>query len=235
MGIYWAEIADRNKTEMQIQFLKTCLKPKGYILDLACGTGRHSIALNADGYRMVGLDASRKLLRIAKQCSKGVEAVLGDMRFLPFKTGTFVAAISMDTSFGYLPSTVDDRVSLREVRRVLFQEGFFVIDVFNRKEVALKNRDKNNSSKWIEYPSFFFQQKRAISDIDDWLCDSWIMRDKEDGQVRFFEHKVRLYGMCELKRLLENASFGVNRIFGGYEMESFSANSARLIFVAVAE
>ncbi len=40
MGIYWAEIADKNQTEQQINFLKTQLKSDGYILDLACGTGR---------------------------------------------------------------------------------------------------------------------------------------------------------------------------------------------------
>ena len=67
----------------------------------------------------------RKLLRIAKQRSKEIQLVLGDMRFLPFKPQAFAAAISMDTSFGYLPSEADDRVSLAEVRRVLTQRGRF--------------------------------------------------------------------------------------------------------------
>ena len=105
MGIYWAEIADKNQTEKQIQFLKTRLKPEGYILDLACGTGRHSIPLN----QLMDIKWWDWMYRgnfseLPKQRSKSVEVVLGDMRFLPFKTGTFTAAISMDTSFGYLPS-----------------------------------------------------------------------------------------------------------------------------------
>ena len=140
MGVYWAEIADKNQTERQIQFLKSHLKPAGYVLDLACGSGRHSIVLSAEGYMMVGLDVSLRLLKIAKQRSQDIAVVLGDIRFLPFKTGTFDAAVSVDTSFGYLPSEADDKVSLSEVRRVMTQEGLLVIDVFNREYLALKYR-----------------------------------------------------------------------------------------------
>ena len=112
MGVYWAEIADKNQTEKQLQFLKTQIKPDGYILDLACGTGRHLIPLSQQGFNMVGLDISAKLLKIAKQRWREVQLVRGDMRFLPFKPQAFAAAISMDTSFGYLPSEHDDWVSL---------------------------------------------------------------------------------------------------------------------------
>jgi SAM-dependent methyltransferase len=232
MGTYWVEIADKNQTEKQIPFLKRHLKPSGYVLDLACGSGRHAIALNADGYCMLGLDSSRRLLKIAKKRSHDIMVVLGDIRFLPLKTGAFVAAVSLDTSFGYLPSKVDDKVSLTEVRRVLFQEGLFVIDVFNREDLTLRYKDQNKSSKEKEYPSFFLQQIRTVSSNGDWLCDSWAIRNKSDGQVRVFEHKVRLYGQDELLRLLEGAGFRVNRVFGGYDEEDFSVDSSRLIFKA---
>jgi ubiquinone/menaquinone biosynthesis C-methylase UbiE len=235
MGVYWAEIADQNKTEKQLQFLKTHLKAAGYVLDLACGSGRHSIALSTAGYSMVGLDASRKLLRIAKQQAPRLSVVLGDMRFLPFKTGTFAATASIDTSFGYLPSEADDRVSLAEVRRVLLSQGVFVLDVFNRENLTLKYKGKNNSSKWKEYPRFILQQKRTISEQGDWLCDSWAIHDRADGQVKFFEHTVRLYEKDNLQSLLEGAGFKVNQVYGGYEGEPFGFDSSRLIFVVVAE
>lgn len=37
MGVYWAEIAEQNFMEKQIQLLKNTLKRNGLILDLACG------------------------------------------------------------------------------------------------------------------------------------------------------------------------------------------------------
>ena len=235
MGVYWAEIADKNQTERQIQFLKSHLKPAGYVLDLACGSGRHSIALTAEGYTMVGLDVSLGLLKIAKQRSNDIAVVLGDIRFLPFKTSTFKAAVSVDTSFGYLLSEADDKVSLAEVRRTLSKEGLLVIDVFNREYLVLKYKAQENLVKDIDYPSFLLKQKRMVSDRGDWLCDSWTIHDKSDGRISFFEHKVRLYGRIKLCCLLEGTGFRINRVLGSYEQEEFGNNSPRLIFLAVAE
>jgi ubiquinone/menaquinone biosynthesis C-methylase UbiE len=235
MGVYWEEIADENQTESQIKFLKNQLSSDGYVLDLACGTGRHSIPLSQQGYSMVGLDISGKLLKIAKKRWSQLQVVSGDMRFLPFKAGAFAAAISMDTSFGYLRSEADDRVSLAEVRRVMLEQAVFVIDVFNPEELTLKYRNKKHSSKLKEYPSFFLQQRRTLSQSGDWLGDLWKVHDKVSGRVGVFDHSVRLYRRDELDSLLENAGFSVNHVCGSYEGENFSANSSRLILVAGAE
>ena len=89
MGKYWTEIADQNQTDPQVEFLKKSVKPDGWILDLACGTGRHLIPLSKENYCVVGLDISQKLLRIAKSRWRGADLVLGDMRFLPFKPNVF--------------------------------------------------------------------------------------------------------------------------------------------------
>ncbi|MCL5949347.1 MAG: class I SAM-dependent methyltransferase [Candidatus Bathyarchaeota archaeon] len=230
MGIYWAEIADKSQTEKQLQFLKSHLKPEGYVLDVACGTGRHSIPLSRQGYRMVGLDVSANLLRIAKQRWREVQLVRGDMRFLPFKTRTFAAAISMDTSFGYLPSEQDDLLILTELREVLGKNGVLAIDVFNKEQ--LKQKFKSAKSSHFEYPSFFLFQKRKVNQNGDRLCDFWVVCDKATGREVTFEHVVRLYERSRLQSLLEMAGFVVKRVYGGYDGEKFSSNSSRLIFVA---
>lgn len=234
MGNYWAEIADKNQTERQIQFLKSHLKPEGYVLDLACGTGRHSNPLTQQGYSMVGLDVSRKLLTIAKHRFREAAVVVGDIRFLPFKTGAFAAAFSLDTSFGYLPSETDDKASLAEVRRVIAMGGFFVLDVFNREELTQKYKGKNDSSNLQEYPSFLLKQKRTVSPNGDWLCDTWTVRDKSSGQPKVFEHSVRLFGQMNLQCLMEQVGFSVKHVFGDYEGQDFSSFSRRLILIAAA-
>jgi ubiquinone/menaquinone biosynthesis C-methylase UbiE len=235
MGVYWAEIADNDQTQRQIQFLKSYLKPTGYVLDLACGSGRHSIALNSNGYKMVGLDASLSLLKIAKKRSKDIAVVLGDIRFLPFKKSTFEAVVSVDTSFGYLSSEEEDKVSLSEVRKVMLREGLIIIDVFNREYLESKYREQSNSTKERNYPSFILQQKRNISENGDFLCDLWTIHDRQNRQVMFFEHKVRLYGRDQLGSLLNDTGFRVARVLGSYGAEDFSVVSPRLIFLAVAK
>jgi ubiquinone/menaquinone biosynthesis C-methylase UbiE len=235
MGVYWAEIADHNQTGKQLQFLKDHFKPDGYVLDVACGTGRHMIPLSQQGYGMVGLDVSANLLKITKQRSKEIQLVRGDMRFLPFKPQVFAGVISMDTSFGYLPSESDDSVTLVEVKRVLNQRGVFVIDVFNREELTRKYQNKSLPTKWREYPSFFLLQKRTVSPKGEWLWDLWTIEDKAVRRLSIFEHAVRLYERGKLERMLEKAGFAVKKVYGGYEEENFSPESSRLILVTFAK
>jgi ubiquinone/menaquinone biosynthesis C-methylase UbiE len=232
MGYYWAEIAKQNSTNRQIEFLQKLLNLDGYILDLACGTGRHSIALADKGYCMIGIDFSTNLLKISKQQLKTIDVLQCDMRFLPFKNKTFSATISIDNSFGYLPSQKDDLQTLAEVRRVLKQNCPLVLDVFNQPNIIAKYQTKTTLPKWREYPSFFLLQQRTLSDHGDWLHDSWTVRNKVSGQKRIFKHTVRLYKPEELQKLLDKTNFEVSHIFGDYEEQKHKSDSNRLIFVA---
>jgi ubiquinone/menaquinone biosynthesis C-methylase UbiE len=259
LGNYWAEIADKSSTQKQIAFIRGMLKKEGLVLDLACGTGRHSIPLSQGGYGIVGLDGSLTLLRIAKRRWSQLQVVLGDMQFLPFKPDVFSAAVSMDTSFGYLPSEQDDLQSLHELRRVLNSEGGFLLDVFNREymvQTHSANRIQRFLSmfeqhallwffvpsglvkwlssffKWKEYPSFLLLQKRTVNGKGEKLRDLWVICDKSSLLVKVFRHAVRLYPFERLRALLLKAGFLVSEVFGGYEGQSFSRDSKQLVIIA---
>ncbi len=229
MGEYWAEMADKNQTTRQLQFLKRHLKAGGYVLDLACGSGRHTIPLSREGYSMVGVDVSPRLLAIAKGRLGGVQVVRADLRFLPFRSGAFAAAVSMDTSVGYLPSEHDDLQSLLEAQRILAHNGVLVVDVFNHEQLVRKY-SVSRISDWMEYPSFWLRQKRQAT--AEGLRDEWIVRDKASGRVVEYVHSVRLYRVEVLRSLLEQAGFVVEAVFGDYEGQPFNAGSSRLVFLA---
>jgi ubiquinone/menaquinone biosynthesis C-methylase UbiE len=234
MGTYWAEIADKHQTSRQIIFLKSHLRGDGYILDVACGSGRHSIALCKMGFDMVGLDISAKLLRIAKQRHHPIQLVRGDMRFLPFKTEAFSAAITMDTSLGYLPSEEEDEQSLAEIKRALSPSGEFIIDVFNRQNLDAKYQGKPPLQKTRQYPSFLLYQKQTVNQKGDRRQDVWEVHDTANGQVKVFEHSVRLYDYSRLEQLLASVGFTVKAVFGDYEGQDFNIDSPQLILVAYA-
>ncbi len=133
-------------------------------MDFACGTGRHMIPLSKEGYDIVGLDISRKLLKIAKTRLSSMQLVRADMRRLPFKPGVFVAAVSMDTSFGYLPTEEDDIQSLRELHETLKQDSTVIVDVFNRERLIKKYATKHTAnSKRREYPGFFLHKNEPLT------------------------------------------------------------------------
>ena len=180
---------------------------------------RHTIALCKAGFDVVGLDISVNLLRIAKTRGASV-LVRSDMRFLPFKSGTFAAAVSMDNSFGYLPTEKEDEQSLAEVKRVLKTGGLFVLDVFNREKLLKKYSAKDTSPKLYDYPSFTLQQERTVSTDGDWLCDHWTITQRTNGQVSVFNHKARLYTQSQLEGMLSKAGFLVAAVFGDYEQSA---------------
>ena len=89
------------------------------VLDLACGTGRHTEALRGRGFRALGVDLSLTLL--ARR--PGLPRVGGDMRRLPFAGGSFDWVLNFFTSFGYFESERENFRVLQEVVRVLAPGG----------------------------------------------------------------------------------------------------------------
>ena len=233
MGLYWAEIADHNQTERQKQLLRKTLNAEGAVLDLACGTGRHLIGLGKAGYNVIGLDISAKLLKIAKSRWHEAQLVKGDMRFLPFKPCVFSAAISMDQSFGYLSSEMDDLQSLKELNRTLCSGGVLIVDLFNIEHLV-KKLQSNSELKWREYPSFFLVQTRNLDSSCGKLHDQWTVYDWVEGDIKVFEHITRLYTCRGMQGLLEKAVFSVKAVYGDYEMQNWTEDSNRLIFLAKA-
>lgn len=234
MGQFWAEIADQDQTQRQINFLKQTLARGGYVLDLACGTGRHTNFLEQSGINAVGLDFSFRLLRIAKRRGAS-QLIRADMRFLPFKAGAFVAVVSVDTSMGYLPSENEDMQSLDEVRRVLALRGRFVLDVFSRDYLIAKYADRPATPKWHEYPSFYLQQTRTLTEQCNELHDAWTIRTKKNNQELFFEHTVRLYERQTLENMLTTSGFTVQAVYGDYEKQPYTPTTPRLIILAIAK
>jgi len=123
------------ETDAQVEAIDKILhlRKGSRILDVACGSGRHTIGLAKRGYRMTGFDLSRALLAEARKSARLAQVkptfVEGDMRRLRF-TNAFDAAISMFTSFGYFDAPEEDREVLRGIARALHPRGKFLMEMF---------------------------------------------------------------------------------------------------------
>jgi cyclopropane fatty-acyl-phospholipid synthase-like methyltransferase len=62
-------------TTKEVDFLieELALPPGGSVLDVGCGTGRHSIELAKRGYAVTGLDLSTEMLARATEASKAAK------------------------------------------------------------------------------------------------------------------------------------------------------------------
>jgi len=107
---FWRRAASPESTVADVEFIEKHLglTPGSRILDVPCGSGRHSLALAARGHRVTGVDISTDAIaharRTAADAHVDVEFVLADMREIP-QASSFDAAVCLGNSFGYLDLT----------------------------------------------------------------------------------------------------------------------------------
>ena len=121
------------QTETEVAFLARTLPLPAHrrVLDVCCGLGRHSRALAARGYQVVGLDRDPDLIAEARRLAGGVTYYAGDMRDLAVIPGDFDAALILWQSFGQFAPAVNDAV-LAGVAGKLRPGGRFVLDINHR-------------------------------------------------------------------------------------------------------
>ena len=68
---HYAAAPFTRNTEAEVDFILAAfaLPPESAILDMGCGTGRHSVALARRGYRMTGVDIAAGMLAEARQAA----------------------------------------------------------------------------------------------------------------------------------------------------------------------
>jgi len=106
------------------------------ILDLGCGTGRHTVYLAKCGFDIYGMDISEEGVRIAREWLKkeGLKAnfKIGSIyKKLPYKDNFFDAVISTNTIHHQGIEKV--RGTIQEVERILKPKGLIFITVRKRK------------------------------------------------------------------------------------------------------
>ncbi|OGS51186.1 MAG: hypothetical protein A3K65_05670 [Euryarchaeota archaeon RBG_16_68_12] len=127
------------------------LPPRSPVLDLGCGNGRHAGVLSDWGHRIVGLDASGRLLGIARQRAPHASFVRGDLCALPFREGTFAAAIAV-ASIHHLPSEAERLAALREMARVLRDGGRALVTVWSLEQPRFDHLVKTREARDVWVP-----------------------------------------------------------------------------------
>jgi ubiquinone/menaquinone biosynthesis C-methylase UbiE len=120
------------------------LPANAHVLDVGCGSGWASrlMAQIAKEGRVVGIDISDEMIRVARESSKqfsNVEFQLASAEKLPFAEGEFSHAFSMESLYYY----ADIPNALNEIARVLDTGGHFtcVVDLYE---------ESKPSHQWIE-------------------------------------------------------------------------------------
>lgn len=221
-------------------FLEHGVPEGSWVLDLACGVGRHSVLLGEKGYRVVGLDISPTYIARAKEIaeergvSDRVEFRVGDMRKVAEALGGFVdqfgAVINMFTSMG-LYDKETDRSILSQLNELTAPGGLLVIDIVNRDGLIRRFQPK----AFFQYPDGRFQLAERRLDLETSRMHNvwtWYRRDGEDlKHIETFEVDHRVYSLHELKGLVVDSGWEFTGGYSGFGWEPLTTDSFRMIVV----
>jgi len=220
---------DRDDTEASffLANLLTHLNPvkDSFILDLACGSGRHSLFLAKQGYNVVGVDLSlNSIIEARKKEQHNTRFFTMDMRDkIDFMKFDYV--FNLFTSFGYFKNDEENYKVIEAVKSCLNKDGVYVIDFLNSTKVI----ETLNKSERKTVDGIVFNIERAI--VNNYVIKT-ISFIVEQRSYNFVE-KVRLFEREDFEAFLTKANFKVLDVFGNYQLQKYDRqDSNRLIILA---
>ena len=208
--------------EALLVFLK--LSPNASLLDLACGKGRHSVTLNTNGYRVLGVDLSPQSIAYAKQFeNEDLSFSVHDMR-IPIDGVGFDSVFNLFTSFGYFDSQAENVEVCTAIAKMLKPEGKLVIDFMNATKVI---------------GNLVVKERKSLSGIDFNISREYtgthIVKDirfNDNGEDYHFTERVQTIDRMEFVKLLE-PYFNIEFTFGSFDLDEYiPEKSDRLIIIA---
>jgi len=194
------------------------------ILDVGCGTGRHSIELTKRGYNVTGIDLSESQLQRAREkaSAEGLKITFlrHDARNLPFR-GEFDLAIMLCE--GGFPLMETDELNfeiLESSAKALKKPGKFIFTTLNglfplyhsvEKFCSESSEDGNATYSSNTFDLITFRDHN-ITDFED-----------DDGNKKTLDCNERYYVPSEITWLLKSLGFAKVDIFGA-KLGAFSRN-----------
>jgi SAM-dependent methyltransferase len=214
-----AEMAWTDRTGPEVDRVAKILQPQGNerVLDLACGSGRHSLELRRRGFSVVGADISPDLIEIARRDAEeenlDVELVLADLRDLEFDSEFDLVLNLNDGAIGYLESDEENLRTFEVISRALRPGGRNLIQLPN----VLYAKERLPQRSWI-----------PASDMIELVEHRWDKKSRRmEGKMvaaRFgevledldgIEFSQRLYTVDELRQIYASVGMELLNVYHG--------------------
>jgi 2-polyprenyl-3-methyl-5-hydroxy-6-metoxy-1,4-benzoquinol methylase len=194
------------------------------ILDIGCGTGRHSIELTKRGYLITGIDLSYSQLQRASE--KAAEQKLQidfqkqDARLLPFRNEFDLAIMLCEGSFPLMETDEMNFQILQSAAKALKPGGKFIFTTLNglfplfhsvKEFLESKTEDGNAVNTENSFDLMTFREFNSIVVEDD------------NGTPKELHCNERYYVPSEITWLLKSLNFEPIEIFGA-SLGAFSRN-----------
>ena len=207
---------DKKEAEFLTKFIPSKDSP---VLDFGCGWGRHLKELAQMGYTdLTGVDYAEALLQKAKGFLKDYpKAKLVNSTFVDFKLDRkFDFIFQVFQAFGYETREYDQE-NLNNVSSLLSKSGVYLLDL--RSPNLLMNNEKFDLPGDVQINVSFDNESKREKFTYHF-----------DGEEDVGEYNV--YTLDELKEMFDKVGLEIVKTFGGFDSQSYSPTSERLIIIA---
>lgn len=169
---------------------------KGEVLDIGCGAGRHSLFLQRNNLKVLGIDLSEKALEISSD--RGVKRTAKiDLGRIHDLNSSFDTAILLGNNFGLLKNPNNAIEFLNNLHDIIKEGGLLVVNSRNPyktdNEIHLNYLEKNR--KKGRFPGQLKLRLRYRDEISDWF-DFMLASPNEMKQI-FYKTDWDLLKMIE--------------------------------------
>ncbi len=185
------------------------------ILDIGCGTGRHSIELAKRGYTVTGIDLSDSMLLRAREKAAGQKLSIDfqkhDARQLPFTAEFDLAMMICEGAFPLMETDEMNYLILQNASRALKRNGKLIMTTLNglfplfhsvKDFLAAPAEEGNASYDKNTFDLMTFRDHNLTTFTDD------------AGETRTLECNERYYVPSEITWLLKSLDFKTINIYG---------------------
>ncbi|MBS0011214.1 MAG: class I SAM-dependent methyltransferase [Bacteroidales bacterium] len=194
------------------------------ILDVGCGTGRHTIELTKRGYYVTGIDLSESQLKRAREKAAGSKLKIDfqrhDARDLPFNNEFDVAIMLCEGGFPLMETDEMNFEILRNVTRSLKPKCKFIFTTLNGlfplyhsvEEFCDSDTAEGNATYRSNTFDLMTFRDHNITELED-----------DSGNKKTLEANERYYVPSEITWLLKSLAYSKIDIYGA-RLGTFSRN-----------
>jgi len=196
------------------------LKRGQRILDVPCGTGRHSVVFARHGLAVTGVDINEPCLKLARKTCRntGVALQKGDMSKLSRYRSQIDALVNLFTSFGYFSTDQKNEQVLKELISTLKPGGQIAIHLINRDWLLKVFRPAD----WSEEKGKFILEARKYDPATKSNEAQLVVVDRKNKAAKIYHHRIRLYSKSEVVAMMRRCGLRDIRVFGNFEGGPYS-------------
>lgn len=201
-------------TLQEVDFIESEIKKNKElkILDIGCGTGRHSIELAIRGYNVTGVDLSKAQLNAAREKAEkagtDVDFIEMDARDLTFDNEFDLAIMLCEGGFSLMETDEMNFAILQSAHRALNPKGKFIFTCLNALYPL-----KNETGEFLNV-SMEGKTENDHFDLLTFRFHSSFTFTDDDGNESKIESNERFYAPSEISWQLSSLGFKDIEIFG---------------------